>query len=187
MLIIPFDLAFNEGWLDLSSNNVYFTLLIGLLVIWGISWIREKFGLVADQMPEVIAEEQEAGEASETKKMGLEILEKVGGLCAILIIIGMGAFLAKYILRTDYGASGVLTIVVMYLLYKNPWLGYIVGVLVLTYMTHNSTELIALLGAVLLCYYNGERGKNVKYFFYAFYPVHLLLLWLITYLLGFKS
>ena len=183
---IPFDLAFNEGWLDLSSNNVYFTLLIGLLVIWGISWIREKFGLVADQMPVAIAEEQEAGETSETKKMGLEILEKVGGLCAILIIIGVGAFLAKYILHTDYGASGVLTIVTMYLLYKNPWFGYIVGVLVLTYMTHNSTELIALLGAVPIWYYSGRKGKNIRYFFYIFYPAHLLVLWFITYLLGFK-
>jgi hypothetical protein len=91
------------------------------------------------------------------------------------------------ILHTDYYSAGVLAIVVMYLLYQNPWFGYIIGVLVLTLVTKNSTELIALLGAVPICYYSGEKGQNIKYFFYAFYPVHLLLLGLITYLLGFKS
>ena len=169
---IPFDLAFNEGWLDMSSNNVFFTLLIGLLVIWGISWIRKKCGLLGQ---EVSAGMQE----------GLEnqILRKLCGVIAIFACVGIGAFVAEYILCTDYGAAGVVTIVVMYLLYKKSWMGFLLAVLVLTLMT-SEIELIALLGAVLVCYYNGERGKNIKYFFYAFYPVHLLLLWLVTLLLG---
>lgn len=181
---IPFDLAFNRGWLDISSNNVYFTLLIGLLVIWGISLIRKECGLFAPDASQGLQEAQEVPE--ERSKKSIEIIRKLCGIITILACIGVGAFVAKYILHTDYGAAGVLTIVVMYLLHKKSWMGFIVAVLVLTLMT-NSTELIALIGAVFVCYYNGERGKNVKYFFYAFYPVHLLLLWLITYLLGFKS
>jgi hypothetical protein len=181
---IPFDLAFNRGWLDISSNNVYFTLLIGLLVIWGISAVTKKCRLCVCEESVELPNGYE-GQGTPPKK-AVEIIRKLCGIITILACIGVGAFVAKYILHTDYGAAGVLTIVVMYLLHKKSWMGFIVAVLVLTLMT-NSTELIALIGAVFVCYYNGERGKNVKYFFYAFYPVHLLLLWLITYLLGFKS
>lgn len=175
---IPFDLAFNEGWWDPYSNNVFFTLLIGLLVIWGISYIRERCG--AFYQEELIAEDIEEG--IEPRKRN-EILRK---LCVILVGLactGVGAFIAKYILHTDYGAAGVITIVVMYLLHKKQWMGYVLAVLVLTLMT-NSSEMVAMLGAVLVCYYKGERGKNIKYFFYAFYPVHLLVLWLVTIILG---
>jgi hypothetical protein len=41
---IPFDLAFRSKLLDFSSQNVFFTLLIGLLVMMGFEIIREKLG-----------------------------------------------------------------------------------------------------------------------------------------------
>ena len=175
---IPFDLAFNEGWWDMTSNNVYFTLLIGLLVIWGISAVGKRCE----------EETKDQGEQEEQQKKDYGILCKICGILGILVCIIGGAFVADY-MGTDYAAAGVFTIVVMYLLRRKPWMGYIMGILVLTVVLiiemNNSTELIALIGAVPVCYYNGKRGKNVKYFFYAFYPVHLLLLWFVTYLLGF--
>lgn len=40
----------------------------------------------------------------------------------------------------------------------------------------------ALLSLGLLCFYNGKRGKwNMKYFFYIFYPAHLVILYGILY------
>ena len=37
-------------------------------------------------------------------------------------------------------------------------------------------EVVALLGLPFVLKYNGERGHGNKYLFYAFYPVHLLML-----------
>ena len=39
---IPFDLAISGTWWIYSYNNVFFTLVLGLLVIWALSYI-EKF------------------------------------------------------------------------------------------------------------------------------------------------
>lgn len=86
------------------------------------------------------------------------------------------------LLKTDYSGMGVLTIVVMYLLRKNKMLEMTGGCIILTIMS--LTELPAFLTLIPLHKYNGERGLKLKYVFYAFYPVHLLILYLITYFLG---
>lgn len=38
-------------------------------------------------------------------------------------------------------------------------------------------RLLSLLALLLIFRYNGERGKGLKYFFYIFYPAHLILLY----------
>lgn len=161
---IPFDLAFNDTWWDLSYNNVFFTLVIGLLVIWGISYVLKFY------------------KAWMEKKLD-KFLGSLFAIGAGVILVAGGSYIAEYMLCTDYGAAGVVTIVVMYLLRQVPWFGFAMGVMTLTIMC-SSTEIVALLGLVPLFRYTGERGTNIKYFFYAFYPVHLLLLWFLTVILG---
>ena len=39
---VPFDLAFSRRMWDFSSNNVFFTLLFGLLVIWGVEGLKQE-------------------------------------------------------------------------------------------------------------------------------------------------
>ena len=33
------------------------------------------------------------------------------------------------------------------------------------------------IATVLVCRYNGRRGLPMKWFFYAYYPLHLLVIW----------
>ncbi len=42
---------------------------------------------------------------------------------------------------------------------------------------------LSLLALLLIFQYNGERGKSLKYWFYTFYPGHLILIYALTYLL----
>ena len=57
----------------------------------------------------------------------------------------------------------------------------------LAYMgtTGNQPPLCTLLACLLILLYNGKRGKlKLKYFFYVFYPAHILVLYLIQIELG---
>jgi hypothetical protein len=67
-----------------------------------------------------------------------------------------------------------MLIVLLYEFRFNKLLQCIAGAIL---MLFNSTT--GCLAFLLIWFYNSERGKQLpKYFFYAFYPVHLLLLFL---------
>lgn len=143
---VPFDLALaGQPW-HLRYQNVYFTLLIGILALWGFSLI-ERRGLAK----------------------WLQWLMMAGVLAA--------AMAAADLLRTDYGGMGVLTIAVMYILRRKKVLAAAGGCVVLTCLA--LSEAPAFIALLPIALYNGERGLKMKYFFYAFYPVHLLILYLI--------
>lgn len=40
------------------------------------------------------------------------------------------------------------------------------------------------IATICLCNYNGKRGHSMKWFFYAYYPAHLLVIWAISKLIG---
>ena len=82
------------------------------------------------------------------------------------------------LLRTDYDVFGVLFIGVLYLTRQNKRQQCIVGAIGVAW------EITAPLAFLPIYFYNGERGRlKLKYAFYAFYPLHLLLLALIRNLL----
>lgn len=96
----------------------------------------------------------------------------------VFAIVGIG--MAASLLKTDYGMGGVLLIMVFYLFRgKKPWL--FAGTTVVMAFFIGRIELVGLVAFLPIFLYNGKRGPNVKYAFYAFYPAHLLLLWLFAY------
>jgi hypothetical protein len=149
---IPFDLALNNRFLEFSYQNVFFTLLVGLLTIQCISLLR--------------------------KKMGTTALSWIV-VCAVALV-GM---LAADLLRTDYGSRGVLCIVVFYAFRSSRLWQVVFGNIAYVLLLQ---EPFAALAFAPIAAYNGKRGWKLKYLFYFFYPVHLLILYLICLFMGLR-
>ncbi|MBO4678842.1 MAG: hypothetical protein J5626_04155 [Lachnospiraceae bacterium] len=102
---------------------------------------------------------------------------------ALSMLVLSAAMWAAYLLNTDYSAAGVIAIAIAFALRKNK-LACFLGALAALVMFSSTFEIYAIFGAILIFFYNGERGKSMKYFFYAFYPCHLLLISLTAMFLG---
>jgi len=97
------------------------------------------------------------------------------------------AAFAAHFLGTDYGAFGVSLIFILYV--ANPQIRWRAAVLIaagMVYFYFGQAVALAVFGiAAAICIFldNGRRKPSpavAKYTFYAFYPAHLLLLWLIV-------
>ena len=91
--------------------------------------------------------------------------------------------LAAELLHTDYSSGGVLVIISMYFLHDKPAARDAVMLLILS-LFFGPVELFGAASIVLFFFYNGRRGKTnrfFQYFFYAFYPLHLTVLWILSY------
>ena len=96
-------------------------------------------------------------------------------LAAVRIAAAVGCAFAAEILKTDYGAYGILIIALFYFLYgKKKIYVPLVGVVLL----YPVAEIPASLAVVPIWFYNGQRGRQIKYLFYLIYPCHLLLYYL---------
>ena len=156
---IPYNLM-NSGMIwDPYDQNVLWTLLTGALVCWLIDWALKK--------------------------------------CTPLSFVLTGAaMVAAYWLleafRTDYGGWGMLLVAAFYCVRRAPS-GAVVKMIAqafgLAFFSlgvmggYLSIELWSLAALAPIWLYNGQRGfshKAVQYGFYAFYPVHILVLSLIA-------
>lgn len=161
---IPFDLALEGNWWSLEYSNVFFTLLLGLLTVWALSYIEKFFVYWQEKQREEIVG---------------RILTVLAG---VIVIAGLGAF-AEFVLFSDYGLAGIIAIAILYLLRGQRMVAYTVAVMVLV-VAFGEIEFFALLMLYPIMKYDGTRGKSTKMLFYAFYPVHLLILALICMAMG---
>lgn len=97
-----------------------------------------------------------------------------------LAVLAAG-MLAAWLLKTDYGEVGVLTIALFYSLHETRVLA--TGAACLVLCLSNLIEFSACAAIPLVACYSGKRGISLKYAFYVFYPAHLLLLALVSRLL----
>ena len=145
---VPYDLLFRSSYIDLSTQNVYFTLFLGLLSICIFEWFKD----------------------------GGKYYWIIG------LLFSVGLIIIAELCRTDYGAYGVIMVMLFYILRSNKEILSLVFILlVLSYVLLKPSDImlyeIAALPIIYL--YNGKKGYNssiVKYGFYAFYPLHLLII-----------
>lgn len=102
-------------------------------------------------------------------------------ICIILILLGN-------ILNVDYGWFGVSIILILYIFRNDKILKSIVyTLLVFAYFYFSGIRIAnmnililfvsCLLPIIPIVLYNGKQGRKVKYFFYWFYPIHMLILY----------
>ncbi len=151
---IPFDMAFNGSYFDMSYQNVYFTLLIGLLMMTGFEAVNDH---IKPKLPNVLLQ----------------------------ALIFFAAMMLSLVVSCDYTVMGIAMIAAVYLTRNNRrimWFAVLVAIVV-TMIPANSSflEVLGCFSFFLIAFYNGERGSfNLKYFFYAFYPAHILILGLLN-------
>ena len=154
---IPFDLAF-DGRIGLGHQNIMLTFFLSGLALILFDRIR-------------------GGKESEGER--IPIGKTVLGALAVA-----GIAVLSLLLRADYTVFAVIAVFLFYVLrQKHPLLRSGVGVAFLAL-----TRTIGYYGATGLSFlplalYNGQKGKGLKWLFYAFYPGHLLLLAAIKHIL----
>lgn len=174
---IPFSL-FVYKFLNASplSLNVFFTLLFGLLSICLFDYVMKFF--------------KRCNKTKDEKNITLTKncfhLDKIIGLIIVFLI----AYIAQ-LLNTDYGAWGVILVFAFYIFKDKKMSKFITftSLVIIKYLPsliqsnfhyiYILMTLATLLPILFIDLYNGKQGKKIKYMLYWFYPIHLLLLYLI--------
>ncbi len=142
---VPFNLLVSGNITDIRYQNVYFTLLIGLVTIYFIN--------------------------STCNYMLKSIILVAGAVTATILF-------------TDYSFYGVILIYVFYNLREKR----VLACLIMGCMSFlvSTIQGAAILSTIPILLYNGKKGPKCtsgkwwKYAFYSFYPIHLMVLYVIA-------
>ncbi len=166
---IPFNLMYTASWIFPFHQNVLWTLLIGLLCMKSIDKLRARF--------------------------------KPWFSIPLAVLLAMVFPLLAQLTMTDYYGYGVLTVLLFYVFRDNKWyhrLGQFAGLLYINWFAISGMTLplnlwgfhmeipqqgVATLALIPIWFYRGRQGahnKVIQYCLYAFYPVHMLILGLLS-------
>ena len=170
---IPYNLMMGDSIFNPYSQNVFWTLLIGL----GLVYLIER-----------------------VKNRRLYVRIPVIGLCLFL------GFFLGLIGMIDYNFAGIYMILVFYFFRGHKWYHFVGQLICLwsinvellagldyvipigEYTFYLTRQGLALLSLIPIWLYNGKQGyynKYIKYFYYSFYPLHILILYGIKLLYSF--
>ena len=107
--------------------------------------------------------------------MAVLFLQKWGIRLQSIVVMLVLIAAAQYS-GVDYGGGGVMIILLFYLLRTHPFERSL-GFACMTALWYGGVQNYAIASLLPILCYNGKRGKSMKYFFYVFYPVHLLVLY----------
>jgi len=98
----------------------------------------------------------------------------------IVIQYGIVAFLILVcrLLHTDYSTTGLLIIFIFYIFRERKIEKLLIVGLIFVALS-GRVQLYALFALPLIAMHSGEQGPKMKTFFYLFYPVHLLILYIV--------
>lgn len=155
---LPFDLTFFSGFSQDSlfywnHQNVFFTFATAL----GGLWLMEL--------------------AERIKQKPLAVMAQ----CTAALL---ACCLAEFVVYNDYGGYGVFFIIVAYLTRKNRLVQALAMLAAKYLFDWYNYPVSFLISLALILLYNGKRGeKNLKMFFYWFYPAHIALIGLVNWLI----
>ena len=114
-----------------------------------------------------------------------KLLGLLGLTAALFVAIGCPIIFKSEGFIFDYYEWGIFLPVMIYFA-PNKWAKLGVSAIMLALMSIycDSLQWWSLISVGLLALYNGERGKaKMKYFFYIFYPAHLVIIYIIMFLM----
>lgn len=198
---IPFNLMLNHTMLSARYQNVFWTLLIGLIVIWEIDGFEKRkinkyligflqFVIVMAGIALAECFHTDYGAIGVFAVVIYWLLAYKKRLIAssCILVITVANIIFGQMSRNMMIIQILFVIAYIYLLYtmEKRYSGRIYGVFgcTLGLTVNNSIEFSSFLIIPLMLLYNGERGKINKWVFYFYYPVHILLFALVGILIG---
>lgn len=186
---VPFTLCFGWGSLPIPRLNVLFTLLIGLGLLWARDHLKSE-GLFFLAFVGCVAASYFCDWSIDGPIIVL-LFYMLKGKGSWGIVLAM-AFLYLYVLvpnvmnLPDFVQKGMVSAqnAIDQNLEHNINLLYVTGVPI--HLLNGLLKTVANIGyalvgftlaTVLICRYNGKRGYPMKWFFYAYYPLHMLVIW----------
>ena len=136
---IPYDLAFRNVFLEFTRQNVFFTLLLGVVLMYFLTRTNRTYVK----------------------------------LCYVFLAMWMAVLAGM-----SYDYRGILLIMIYYFCRNNQTAKLVLGSAWNFLWT--GVQQFGTLASIPIAFYNGKKGKSMKYLFYVFYPVHLLILHFIS-------